>query len=414
MFGLDRRFAPVDVPGKWQQGMVWSGGNGWASVDVENSMRLSAVYACLRLLTDAISTLPLDTFRREEGVRLSVPRPDYLSFQPPQGSRIEYLTGLVLSLLTDGNAFVLTPRDALGVPTDLVVLDPTKVNVERKRGRIAYSCNEQLLDAIDLMHIKGLTLPGELRGLSPVAYARETIGVGLAAQRYGASFFENGALPGAVIEAPGTLSQEAADRFAAGWNAKHQGTGRANKVGVLTGGAKLTKVSIAPNDAQFLETRQFQVPDIARIFGVPPHLIADASNSTSWGSGLAEQNLAFGQFSLRPWIERIEDAHTRLLTTHGMGDVFVKLNMDALLRASLKDRYEAYGIGIDKGFLDEDEARVLEDKPPLKARIKSGQIESVGALVRAGFDPEDALRVLGLPPIKHTGSLPVTVQPEEA
>jgi HK97 family phage portal protein len=104
---------------------------------------------------------------------------------------------------------------------------------------------------------------------------------------------------------------------------------------------------------------------VARIFGVPPHLIADASNSTSWGSGLQEQNLAFGQFSLRPWIERIEDAHGRLLTTHGLPDVFVKLNLDALLRASLKDRYESYAIGIENQFLLRNEARKLEDSPPL-------------------------------------------------
>lgn len=363
---FERRFAPVESPGKWQQGMVWQANGGWSNVDVESSMRLSAVFACLRLLSEAISTLPLDTFIRDRGTRRPWrPRPDYLSFQPPQTSRIDYLSQLVLSLLTDGNAFVLTPRDRLGIPTDLIVLDPTQVNIERKQGRLVYTCNEQRLAPADLMHIKGMSLPGEIRGLSPIGYARETIGVGLAAQRFGSSFFENGALPGAVIEAPGTFSQEAADRFAAAWNSKHKGVGNANKVGVLTGGATLTKVSVQPADAQFLETRQFQVPDVARIFGVPPHLIADASNSTSWGSGLAEQNLAFGQFSLRPWIERIEDAHNRLLTTHGLPDVFVKLNLDALLRASLKDRYESYAVGISSQFLTRNEARRHEDLPPI-------------------------------------------------
>jgi HK97 family phage portal protein len=172
----------------------------------------------------------------------------------------------------------------------------------------------------------------------------------LAAQRFGAAFFDNGAAV-ARDRSPGELRARRADRFKAMWNANHKGVGNAQKVGVLTNGAKLNKVSINPNDAQFLETRQFQVPDIARIFGVPPHLIADASNSTSWGSGLAEQNVAFGQFSLRPWTERIEDGHGRLLTTHGLPDVFVKLNLDALLRASLKDRYDSYAVGIEYEFL---------------------------------------------------------------
>lgn len=330
-------------------------------------MRLSAVFACLRLLSEAVSTLPLDTFVRDAGTRRPYrPRPEYLSFQPPQGSRIDYLSQVMLSLLTHGNAFILTPRDRLGVPVDLVVLDPNSVSVSRERGKVRYRCQEQTLELdTDVMHIKGMCLPGEIVGMSPIAYARETIGVGLAAQRFGASFFDNNALPSAVVEAPGQFSKEAADRWRETWNARHAGVGNAHKLGVLTNGARLSKVSVNPDEAQFLETRQFQVPDIARIFGVPPHLIADASNSTSWGSGLAEQNLAFGQFSLRPWLERIEDAHGRLLTSHGLDRVFVKLNMDALLRPALRDRYEAGQMAIGFGGLTINEWRALEDLPPV-------------------------------------------------
>lgn len=352
--------------GKWSEGMVWTAHPGTA-VTPDSAMRLSAVFACLRLLSEAISTLPLDTFVREAGTRREYrPRPAYLSFQPEQGSRIDYLSQVMLSLLTDGNAFVATPRDGLGVPTDLIVLDPTRVKIDRVDGRVRYRIGDQPIDMPnDLMHIKGMTLPGALRGLSPIAYARETIGLGLAAQRFGQNFFENGALPGAVIETPGVMSDQAVKKFRDTWNAGHQGVANANRVGILTEGAHLTKISISPTDSQFLETRAFQVPDVARIFGVPPHLIADASNSTSWGSGLAEQNLAFGQFSLRPWIERIEDGHGRLLATHGLPDVFIKLNLDALLRASLKDRYEAGAIGIQNRFLLPNEQRSFEDMPPL-------------------------------------------------
>lgn len=373
LFGAteERSYSPVSIPqwestGKWDAGMVWNATSA-SAVSTDSSMRLSAVFACLRLLSEAIASLPLDTFSRDGGTRRPYrPRPDYLSFQPPLSSRIDYLSQLMLSLLTDGNAFVATPRGEMGVPLALIVLDPCQVVVDRVDGRTRYRVQEREFDPLnDLLHIKGMTLPGQLRGLSPIAYARETIGLGLAAQRFGQAFFENGALPGAVIEAPGTMSQPAVDRWMSTWNANHQGVGNASKMGVLTEGATLNKVSVSPDEAQFLETRAFQVPDVARIFGVPPHLIADASNSTSWGSGLAEQNLAFGQFSLRPWIERIEDAHGRLLTTHGLPDVFVRLNLDALLRASLTDRYAAYAVGIESKFLLPNEARRTEDLSPL-------------------------------------------------
>jgi len=368
---FDRRSVP-DLPdtygqagyGSWGQGMTWHGGAGTSK---DQAMRLSAVFACLRILSEAVSTLPLDTFVKEGTTRLPYePKPDYLSFDPPQGSQIDYLSQVMLSLLTDGNAYVLTPRDGLGVPTTLVVLDPTLVNVRREKGQLRYRCqNVELRPDIDVMHIKGMCMPGAITGLSPLAYARETVDVGLAAQRFGASFFNNGALPGAVIETPGAMKKDAADRFRDTWNGDHGGVGNSSRVGVLTGGAKLSKVSIQPNDAQFLETRQFAVPDVARIYGVPPHLIADASGSTSWGSGLAEQNLAFGQFSVTPWTSRVEDSHDRLLTTHGLSPVFVKLNLDARLRASIQQRYQTYAIGIVQRLVTINECRALEDLPPV-------------------------------------------------
>lgn len=352
--------------GSWGQGMVWTPKQGSSTVSVDEAMRLSAVFACLRLLSEAVATLPLDTFERQEGTRLAFPRPGYLDFEAPMVSRIDYLSQVMLSLLTDGNAFVLTPRDSLGMVLDLIVLNPSVVEVKREHGHVVYSAFDQPLNPdTELMHIKGMCRPGELRGLSPIAYARETIGLGLSAQSFGSRFFENGALPSAVIEVDGNFSDEAARKFRDSWYAAHGGGHNAGKVGVLTGGAKLNQVSVNPDDAQFIEVRQFQVPDVARIFGVPPHLIADASNSTSWGSGLAEQNLAFGQFSLRPWTERIEEAHTRLLSSHGLTDVFVKLNLDALLRASLGSRYESYTRGIRGRFLTINEVRQLEDLPPV-------------------------------------------------
>ena len=358
--------APGD--GTWLPGMRWeSWGSGSAQVSNEQAMRLSAVYACLRLLSEAIATLPLDTFTRDGETRLPFARPDYLSFQPPQGSRITYLSQIMLSLLTDGNAFVAVIRDDFGVPVDLIVLDPGAVGVTRgPGGQSIFSVFGVQYDGHDVMHIPGMMLPGDLRGVSPLAAAREVIDGHRKAQEYGASVHDNRAVPPAIIKIPDADPDGSrARRVAENWKAVHGGTGNAGKTGVLTDGAELQTIAMSPEDTQWLDSKRFGVSEIARFYGVPPHLIADASNSTSWGSGLAEQNLAFGQFSLRPWSERIEEAHTRLLTSHGLPDVFVKLNLDALLRASLSDRYASYAVGIASGFLTENEARRYEDLAPL-------------------------------------------------
>lgn len=360
--------------GWWGEGMVWNPAAGTGSVTIDSAMRLSAVFGCLRLLSEAISTLPLDTFRRVNRIREPYrPRPAYLDFQPPQGSRIVYLSQVMLSLLTDGNAFVFTPRGAGDEPIDLVVLDPACVTVERRKGRIVYKVDgvNDVLGPLDIMHIPGMMLPGRLRGLSPIGYAREVIDSGRKAQVLGSNIMGNHGIPPAVIEIPASTQggtsaseQEKAKRVAELWQSTNSGS-NVGKVGVLTGGASLKTIAINPEDLQWLDSKRFGVSEIARFFGVPPHLIADASGSTSWGSGLAEQNVAFGSFSLQPWTERIEDGHARLLTTHGLPDVFIKLNLDAKLRAAPKDRAETLAIQIDNRSLTINEARALEDRPPV-------------------------------------------------
>lgn len=365
LFGQQQQYSYDQGP--WGQGMVRLGNAPTQPVTFNSAMTLSAVFACMRLLSEAIASMPLDTFVRDRGTRKPYrPKPDYLSFQPPEVSVIDYLSQVMLSLLSDGNAFVATPRDDMGIPLDLVPIDPCLVKIDRDaRGVKTFYVGEGEYNSLDIMHIPAMLMPGALRGLSPLGYAMATIDLGLSAQNFGASFFRNGALPAGVIEAPGEFPEASAKRAAGLWDARHRGPGNSGKVGVLTGGAKFNKITINPDEAQFLEVRQFQVPDVARFFGVPPHLIADASNSTSWGSGLSEQNVAFGQFSLRPWVNRIETAHGRLLTTQGLPDVFVKLNMDALLRSDTEERYAAYALGIQNGWLTVNEVRALEDMAPI-------------------------------------------------
>lgn len=361
----------MGVPGTgwWSGGMRWQPGTGVTVATPTGATRVAAVFACWRLLADAISTLPLDVYRRKpDGSRTEADLPSYLRFAIDL-TRVEYLTQVVLSLLADGNAFIATPRGRDGVPSGLVPLDPARVSVIREKSRVLYEIGGKQFGSLDVLHIRALTLPGELRGLSPLAAARDVIDGAAAAQSYGTEFFRNAGVPPIALEVPGDVHDEQSARakarkVAAAWDETHQGPANAGKTGVLLGGAKLTTVALNAKDQQWLESRQFSVQEIARIYGVPPHLIADSSNSTSWGSGLAEQNLAFGQFSLRPWITRIEEAHDRLLASHG-SRAYMRLNLDALLRASLSDRYESYAVGITSGFLGRNEARAFEDLPPL-------------------------------------------------
>lgn len=383
-----RSYAPVSVPppgppvpnmppgygmpgmGSWGQGMVW---NGLASgaVSNEQAMRVSAVFGCWRILSDAVSTLPLDLFTTVNGARVPVKKPPYLSFELPMMGRIEYLCQVVLSLLTDGNAFVATPRDELGMITALFPLQPEMIEVHTTAGGKTFVFAGHEFSYLDIMHIPGMVMPGNNRGVSPIRAARDIIDAAEKAQSYGRAMIANHAVPPAIIEVPDSgggdpeEDRKRAVKIAETWQETHGGANNAGKVGVLIGGAKLNSIALSPEDAQWLDSKRFSVSEIARIYGVPPHLLADASNSTSWGSGLAEQNLAFSQFSIRSLLERIEEGHTRTLTTHGLADAFMKLNLDANLRSSPKDRYETYTQGIAWHFLTPNEARELEDLPPL-------------------------------------------------
>jgi HK97 family phage portal protein len=435
--GREKRLAPPSlIPampagygtpgyGWWSEGMVWNAAS-LADVEVsaDQAMRLSAVFGCLRILTDVISTLPFDTFRRDRGIRLPYrPRPAYLSFDPPQESRLVYLSQVMLSLLLDGNAFVLTPRDPYGVPLDLIVLDPTLVTIERQAtGRIVYRVLglERELTALDLMHIRGMVLPGHLRGVSPIRYAREVIAGGSTAQEMGRHVMSNLGVPPAVIEVPADADggtdedvQERARMIATAWKQTHGGA-NAGSVGVLLGGATLKAISISPEDMQWLDSKRMTVQDICRFFGVPPHLVADASNSTSWGSGLAEQNTAFGSMTVSPWTERIEDAHGRLLTTHGLTDVFVRLNLDARLRAAPKDRAETVDIQLRNGSMTINEARALEDRPPVDWGDQPFTAAMPGAPGDGVADDQAAARFVAETVQKLYLGVPAVLSPDEA
>lgn len=347
-----------------------SGSSGSASgkaVTPTTALQVSTVYACVRILSDSVSTLPLDSFRRVDGTRKPLrPRPAFLDFQVGHQSKTDVLGQAMVSLLLQGNAYIATTRNADFEILALETLDPTKITPIMVNGQVVYRINatQAILTQLDILHIRGMTMPGELEGISPIAACSETIGLGLAATEYGATFFGNGGVPGMTVEVPGQLSPAGIGSLKMAWREAHGG-GNANGLAVLTEGAKFEKISIAPDDAQFLQTRQFQVNDIARIFGVPTSLLQHA-DGPEMGQSIGDKNTAFVQHTLRPWIERVEEALSDALRSEGdYPKGFVKINLGGLLRGDHATRYATYTAAVRDGILTINEVRKLEDLGPV-------------------------------------------------
>jgi HK97 family phage portal protein len=344
------------------------------SVTQTSALAVSAVWGCVRIISDGVATLPIKVTRGEGSEStLATVRPVWLDTPNKLHTPVEFKTQLMWSLLLDGNAFVLISRDnSSNQILELHVLDPAQVSINETNPLAPiYTANGKIVPREQMLHIRGYMLPGRVRGLSPIEYQRETIGLSLAALRFGESFYGNSGIPSVVIEHPTTMSPEGASVLKSSWESMHKGPEKSNGVAVITEGATLKQLTIAPEQAQFLATRGFQVADVARIYGVPPHLIADATNSTSWGSGLAEQSTNYVTHTLRPWVERIEEAFTALArserpTVAPGQKMHVTLRMDHLLRGDFAARHSTYGQALATGIYTINEVRGFEGLPAVE------------------------------------------------
>lgn len=345
---------PNAVPAPGTEGFVWTGAN----VNTESALRISAVWACVSLIASSIASLPLDAYRRATDARVEVkPRPRLLDRPHPDIATIDWLTQVVMSLLLRGNAWLLVVDvDSLGHPTALLPLDPALVQV-RHDGTVTIGGKE--VQPGDLRHIRGLSWPGKVEGLSVISYARQTLGLSLATEEFGARFFSEGTQPSGVLSTEEDVSPEDGKAMLDAWESSH--SRRSRRPALLTSGITWTPMSITPEESQFLETRRFSVEDVARLFGVPPHMIGAVDKSTSWGTGIEQQTHGFVTYTLRPWLTRLESALTDMLPR----PQFVRFNLGALLRGTATERYTAYQMAVDTGWLQIDEIRALEDLPPL-------------------------------------------------
>ena len=341
-----------------------------------SAMQMTAVYSCVRILSEAVAGLPLQLFRYNEngGREKALDHPLYrlLHDEPnPEMTSFVFRETLMSHLLLWGNAYAQIVRNGRGEVLGLYPLMPNKMKVDRDEGGNLYyeysrttedtntlgKKQKVILRPSDVLHIPGLGFDG-LVGYSPIAMAKNAIGLAIATEEYGAKFFANGATPGGVLEHPGIIKDP--QKIRDSWNAAYQGSANAHKVVVLEEGMKYQSIGISPEQAQFLETRKFQINEIARIFRVPPHMVGDLEKSSF--SNIEQQSLEFVKYTLDPWVVRWEQAMTRvLLLDSEKPHYFIKFNLEGLLRGDYQSRMNGYAIGRQNGWMSANDIRELEN-----------------------------------------------------
>ncbi len=345
------------------------------TVTERSAMQMTAVYSCVRILAEAIAGLPLHlyTYKEDGGKEKAIGHPLYLLLHDepnPEMSSFVFRETLMTHLLLWGNAYAQIIRNGKGEVVALYPLMPNRMTVDRdSSGQLFYSYQMNNSDAptmktgtvilkpSDVLHIPGLGFDG-LVGYSPIAMAKNAIGLAIATEEYGAKFFANGATPGGLLEYPGTVKDP--DRVRESWNKGFSGSQNAGKVAILEEGMKYTPISIAPEQAQFLETRKFQINEIARIFRVPPHMVGDLEKSSF--SNIEQQSLEFVKYTLDPWVVRWEQSLSRaLFTPEEKKQYFFKFNVEGLLRGDYQSRMNGYATARQNGWMSANDIRELEN-----------------------------------------------------
>lgn len=367
-------------------GFLWGGTTSGKVVNERTAMQMTAVYSCVRILSEAIAGLPLFVYRYgTDGSKekyLDHPLWRVLHDEPnPEMTSFVFRETMMNHLLLTGNAYAQIIRNARGEVVALYPLMPDRVTVDRdSQGRLYYRYykssdeapevgrnkqTDMIFAPSDILHVLGLGYDG-LVGYSPIAMAKNAVGLAMAAEEYGAKFFANGAAPSGVLEHPGTIKDP--ERIRQSWQSTFGGSVNSNKIAVLEEGLKYTPIAISPEQAQFLETRKFQINEIARIFRVPPHMLADLEKSSF--SNIEQQSLEFVKYTLDPWVIRWEQAMNKsLLLDSEKRTVFTKFNVDGLLRGDYASRMTGYATARQNGWMSANDIRELENLDRIPAEL---------------------------------------------
>ena len=350
-----------------------------AKVNEFTAMQTTAVYACVRILAESIAGLPLHVYEYRGNGKERVPgHPLYFLLHDspnPEMTSFIFRETAMIHLLLWGNSFSQIIRDGMRRVVGLYPLLPNRMSVDRdEHGELVYTytpmsdSNPNLksgqsikLRREDVLHIPGLGFDG-LVGYSPIAMARNAVGMTLACEEYGSSFFANGARPGGVLKHPGVLKDPS--KLRESWQAVYGGTANTGKVVVLEEGVDYQQISIPPEEAQFLETRKFQIDEIARLYRVPPHMIGDLEKSSF--NNIEQQSLEYVKYTLNPWVVRWEQSLQKaLLLPSEQKRYFIKFNVDGLLRGDYQSRMQGYATGRQNGWLSANDIREMENMNPI-------------------------------------------------
>ncbi|RKN38459.1 phage portal protein [Micromonospora endolithica] len=351
----------------------WLGGpkvHAGVAVTEQGSLGMPAVWRAVNLIAGTSASLPLHAYRYDDDVRVKVssgsqaarllvaPHPDMTPF--------ELWEQVFAHLLLWGNAYLRILRNRLGQIVELWLIHPGRVRAgrESETGTKVYLIDGDIdAEYTDdkILHIPGFGYDG-VCGVSPIRAARQGIGLALAAEEYGARLFGNGSLASGILQTEQRLEPAQADALKARWRAKVGGLDKAHEVAVLDSGIKFQQMSIPPEDAQFIESRKFQIDEVARMFGIPPHMLMQTEKSTSWGTGIEQQVLGFVKFTLRPWLTRVEQRVTKLLTPQS---VYARYSLEGLLRGDSAQRAAFYTQMWNLGAYSTNDIRRLEDMPPV-------------------------------------------------
>lgn len=371
-------FHSRDKPQNRTAGSAWNFRTGYSTsgknVNQQSAMSVSAVYACVRILAESIAGLPLYYYRLDEKGSKTKATDDYLYFllhDEPNSEMTSFVfrETLMTHLLLFGNAYAQIIRNGKGEVIALYPLMPNRMTVDRKEnGQLYYKYmvssddahtlkgSEVELKPSDVLHIPGLGFDG-LVGYSPIAMAKNAIGLSIATEEYGAKFFEHGANPSGILTHPGVIKDPS--RIRDSWNASFGGSNNAGKVAVLEEGMSYTPVSLPPGDVQFIESRKFQIEEIARIFRVPLHLIGSLEHATF--SNIEQQSLEYVIYTLDPWIKRWEQSMKRaLLNEEQKKNHIIRFNVDGLLRGDYVSRMNGYAVARQNGWMSANDIRTLE------------------------------------------------------